>query len=390
MEIMAPTNWDDALIPEFKVLGIKEVYGKLAIDVIGGGRQASGLVNISRKNAAGHVKKLLAAGIRFNYILNASCLAGVEFTHSGRREIDRLLHWMVSIGINKVTVTIPLLVEIIKETCPEMEICISTLAGVDSLAKARYWQDVGAHEITLQDTRVNRNFELLQKIRAGVSLKLRLNANTGCMHDCPFSQYHALLSSHGSQRAFSHKAGFSVEYCLINCKHARLSNPVDFIRSQWIRPEDLGIYEEIGINGVKLIDRRSSTQVILTIVRAYVRRRYDGNLVDLLPIYHGKSPKSAGNFLLKLRYLFHPFENDMPALFKLNSMMKCVDVYIDNRKLDGFLEHMRQLACDQTQCAKCGYCAEVAAEALRYDGSCLENAVQGYDALRTDIIKGKY
>lgn len=389
IELIPPTNFDDALIAEFKAMGIRETYGKLAIDALGGGRFASGLPNISRKRLAKHVKKLDDSGIDFNYILNSPCYSAQEFTRSGRKAIRGLLDWLVSNGVKKVTVTIPYILQIIKDAYPGLKVSVSTYAQVDSYQKARYWQEIGADEITLLDTCLNRNFKLLKIIRGGIKVKLRLIGNTSCLPHCHLFQYHALLSAHGSQTAYSNKAGFAVDYCAIYCKYLRLANPVNFIYSQWIRPEDLGIYEEAGIDAIKLIDRRCSTATLINITRSYHKRRYDGNLLDLLPAFQGKSPKNPGNLLLKIKYYFHPFESNIFKVMELDKQMKGLDIYIDNAKLNGFIAGLRDKDCNYSSCPECGYCNKVALEVIHCDSGYLERTAGIYKRILENIIKGK-
>ncbi len=389
MELIPPTNFDDALIAEFKAMGIKETYGKLPIDFIGGGRFTSGLPNVSKKNLVRHIKKLKDAGISFNYILNATCLSAEEFTLSGRRKIRNLLYWLAANGIKKVTVAIPYILQMIKDIFPDFEVCVSTYAEVDSYQKAKYWQEIGADEITLLDTCVNRNFKLLKNIRNQITAKLRLIGNTSCLYHCHLFGYHALLSAHGSQTAYSHKAGFAVDYCAIYCRYLRLLNPVDFIRSQWIRPEDVNVYEELGIDGIKLIDRRCSTDTIIKIKKSYYERKYDGNLLDLLPAFYGKCPRNFGNLWLKIRYYFHPFESNVFAILKLNAMIERINIYIDNTKLDGFIANLKDKDCDYSICSACGYCEKIALDVIRYDKDYMEKTVEAYRGLLDSIIKGK-
>ncbi len=390
MELIPPTNFDDTLVDEFKAMGIKETYGRLAIDVIGGGRFASCLPNVSKKDLVKHIGKLRNAGIKFNYILSAPCLSFEEFTHTGRKKIQELIHWLASNGVKKVTVSIPYILQIIKDMYPDFEVCVSTYAQVDSYQKAKYWQEFGADEITLLDTSVNRNFKLLKIIRNRITTKLRLIGNTSCLYHCPFFQYHALSSSHGSQTAYSHKAGFAVDYCFIYCKYLRLSNPVNFIHSQWIRPEDLNIYEDIGIDGIKLIDRRCPTDIILKITKSYYKRKYDGNLLDLLPGFHGRYPVNFGNLLLKIKYFFHLFESNIFSIFKLIKLSQNIDIVIDNRQLDGFIKKFVEEDCSIKNCSDCQYCDQIAKDVVKYDNEYLEKVKYLHKDFLDNLIKGRY
>lgn len=390
MELIPPTNFDDTLVDEFKTMGIKETYGKLAIDFIGGGRPASGLHYVSKRRAAEHIRKLHDAGISFNYLLNASCLGSIEFTRLGRKKIYRLFRWLVDIKVDKITVTIPYLLQLIKDKHPHLKLCVSTIAEVDSLQKALFWQKIGADEITLSHLSLCRNFNQLSLIRKAVSCKLRLIANAGCLYQCPLSQYHTSWDSHASQLRFSNKAGLLISYYTLFCRYLRLLNPDEFIRSQWIRPEDLHIYENIGINAIKLTDRRCSSSEIIKITKAYSERKYQGNLLDLLPAFHGGIPVNRSNVWLKWKYFFHPFETNMFSIFRFVRLMEDIKVYIDNKKLGGFIKKFIDEDCSLKDCSRCLYCDKIAKEVVSYDREKIEWLRKRYKDFLDNFIKGRY
>jgi collagenase-like PrtC family protease len=390
MDLIAPTNWDNNLIPEYKTLGIKEAYGKMAIDVIGGGRPAYILPNVSKNEVTKHIALLHDAGIRFNYILNAPCLNSQEFTRTGRARIHALLNWLVKIGVDKVTVTIPYLLLMIKNKHSSLDVCVSVFAGVDSLEKALFWQGIGADEITLLQTALNRNFGQLKLIRKNIKCKLRLLGNTGCLYHCPLIAYHGLISSHASQKEHSRKAGFTYDYCSLFCRYLRLLEPGKFISSNWIRPEDLPIYEEIGIDGIKLVDRRCSTEQLIKIATAYSKTHYEGNFVELLPMFHGRQRVTKKNLWLKIKYFFHPLESNMFALSKLDTLAQDLNIHIDNRKLDGFIKKFMEQDCDASNCHDCQYCDRVAKDVIRYDKAYLEKIKSAYNEFLNNVTKGKF
>lgn len=390
MELIPPTNFDNGLVAEFKRIGIKETYGKLAIDFIGGGRPASGLHYVSKRRVAEHIRKLHDAGISFNYLLNASCLGSIEFTRLGRKKIYKLLRWLVDIKVDKITVTIPYLLQLIKDKHPHLKLCVSTIAEVNSLQKALFWQKIGADEITLSHLSLCRNFNQLSLIKKAVSCKLRLIANAGCLYQCPLSQYHTSWDSHASQLRFSNKAGLLISYCTLFCRYLRLLNPDEFIRSQWIRPEDLHIYENIGINAIKLTDRRCSSSEIIKITQAYSEREYQGNLLDLLPAFHGGIPVNGSNIWLKWKYFFHPFKTNMFSIFRFVRLMEDIKVYIDNKKLGGFIKKFIDEDCSLKDCSRCLYCDKIAKEVVSYDREKIEWLRKRYKDFLDNFIKGRY
>jgi len=65
---------------------------------------------------------------------------------------------------------------------------------------------------------------------------------------------------------------------------------VAVIKSAWIRPEDLAVYEAMGYTTFKLLERGIPSAELLRRVKAYSERRFDGNLAELLLSYGFKQP----------------------------------------------------------------------------------------------------
>ena len=131
MKLRVSTNWDNALMEGLAGTAVEEVYGKLPSDVIGGVRPAFLLPQISREEAADHVRCAHDNGIRFNYLINTMCLNNVHYSRKGYRSIVELLEWIGSIGVDVVTVGFPYMVRLVQEVLPGMKIkasSVSTLA----------------------------------------------------------------------------------------------------------------------------------------------------------------------------------------------------------------------------------------------------------------------
>jgi len=377
MKLSVPFNGKNDLIP---ALGnypeVREIYGKTTADFVGGGKHSFQTLFISKRKITDNIRKAHNQGLEFNYLLNSSCLENKEFTLKGRGQIIRLIQWMKDIGVDSVTVSSPYIFGLIKKYFPEAKIQISTLAGVNSVEKARYWQELGAQAITLLNLDTNRDFPLLKKIRAEINCQLKLIVNANCLHKCPAYRQHANSASHASQ--LSHRLrGFIIDYCRIQCRYNQLMNPLNFIRSTWIRPEDVACYEELGIDYFKIIDRGMSTQRILSIVKSYTDRSFQGNLLDLFPC-PVKNGFSLKEILQKLRFFFRPFKVNV---FKLRKLAGLIDncVYIDNKKLDGFMEKLIRQDCSSQSCQDCAVC-----------GSFVQKAVNIRDPLRHKIIQENY
>lgn len=387
MKFIVSTNFQDRLVnclsPEF----VYCLYGKLTVDYIGGGRHSFVLPAITRKQVQGHIKRAHERGLEFNYLLNATCLGNREYTISGQRRIRSLLDWLAGIKVDSVTVSIPYLAQLIKKDYPAVKIHVSTAAEVDSVLKAKYWQEMGVDCITLQSTSLNRDFETLNKIRENVKCKLALIANESCLYKCPVNYYHYTTSSHASQST-SYLNGACVDYCILSCKRLRLKDPVNLIRSAWIRPEDAHYYEKIGIDYLKIVDRSKDADFIMKVLNAYIKKSYKGNLADLFPLTTRNSGISGPRKRMRyLQYLFNPF---ILNLFRMKQILANpqLEIHLDNAALDGFIEFFVQGKCKHGLCDECGYCKELAKKAVKIDKQYQDKALFEYDKILESIVSG--
>ena len=113
------------------------------------------------------------------------------------------------------------------------------------------------------------------------------------------------------QNGFAHASDDNgtlfIDYCLLRCSRLRLTDPSQFIKSAWIRPEDLGVYEEMGYTTFKLLERGIPSSELLRRVKAYSERRFEGNLADLLLSYGFKEPLRKEPHWT-LRHFWKPFQ----------------------------------------------------------------------------------
>ena len=109
-----------------------------------------------------------------------------------------------------------------------------------------------------------------------------VQANSGCLRQCPFQTFHDNL--HGHDRIAQSKVGEAFGFSVFRCKtHYAQGNREDFLRATWLRPEDLPLYEPL-VDVVKLATRRHPDPG--KIVRAYATCSYDGNLAELMDPAH--------------------------------------------------------------------------------------------------------
>jgi collagenase-like PrtC family protease len=380
MKFSVATNFDPELLDALQGYPVAELFGKLPSDSVGGGRASFMLAPLSRKQFSSHVQAAAQRGIGFNYLINPACLDNREYTRQGQAGLERLLGFVEDCGVTAVTISLPFLMPIIKKRHPRLKVRVGVYARVDNVAKAKFWQELGADCITLESIAVNRDFEMLQAIRRAVQLELQLIANSNCLIFCPLSGQHMVNLSHASQKGHQSR-GFMIDYCALKCSSEKLADPSNYLRSEFIRPEDLDLYTDMGFSSFKILERGAPTAVLANRVRAYSERRFDGNLLDLIQPYGykgiaGGAVGGMANVVKFLKYFFRPGVVRHSAVLRLKTLaekrgliaaMNWDPVYLDNRELDGFLAGMKHIHCRQTDCSACGYCSTWTEKALRVD-----------------------
>lgn len=388
MPLCIPTNFQADYLDHVDLAGVEQVYGKLDRDPIGGGRAAVILPSVRRKDAIRHIRAIRDRGASFNYLLNASCLGNTEYSASGRRRIDDFIRWVSDAGADTVTVTIPYLLEIVKRQAPHLKIAVSTIALVDTPESADAWARMGADKITLSVTDLNRDFDRIRRIRSRVDLHLQLLANLDCLQGCPYRSYHGNMTSHASQDA-DPTGGFVVDWCYLSCSADRLREPARLLMAGWIRPEDQQHYRAAGIDSLKIVNRAMTSAVIGRVTAAYRAGRHDGNLLDLFSLPETNLAMQRKDLLKLAKTLLKPTRVDLRRLWRHREVFEWPTPYLDNRSLDGFLEHFLAGGCDTAVCGTgCRHCWEFADRAFRMDDEVRSEAIRRLEAALADLADG--
>lgn len=381
-------NFDPKLIEIIseidKEKSIKSVFGKMRSDLLGGGRASMLLPDIGFGELKEYIKLCHLKGLKFNYLLNPMCMENKEFRPKDHKKIVSYIDNLAGIGVDAFTVNSPYLCELIKKRYPNIKITIGLYAYIFDLHHIEYWEDLGADELTLFH-KINRNFELLEKMLNHTRksrMSLRLIANNVCLHSCPYAVMHGTSQAHASQSKHFSKH-INLDYCLLKCTTEKIKNPTQLIASEWIRPEDIKYYENIcektgNYNfSIKLLDRTKTTDFLTRVIKAYTEKKYEGNLLDVLvwPKLSETVKVHKKPFVLKA----------ITGGYNLNEIKKYFgafnlpEIYLDNRKLDGFLEKFTtKFVCDEFTCEgsdnsksggipKCSYCKTWAGNTISYN-----------------------
>jgi collagenase-like PrtC family protease len=331
MELVVPAVMDETFLEDLADVPITHLYGSLPDDP---SLRESGWLPWTDPDAlAGYVARAAAGGRGFFYALNAGCMANEEFSAEGQRWLVERLGWLVDIGAQGVVLANPYLVAFAKARFPRLQVAVSTAACVDSVDKAQFYEGRGADVLYLPEY-VNRDFRLLRELRKRIGCRLVLLANVGCLLHCPLRTFHIQAISHSGQ---AQQLGTYVDYSLMWCTSEKTRDPGLMVKSPWIRPEDIGVYEELGYDEFKLAGREMDRPWVERVTRAYAARRYDGDL----------------NHLILGFDQMEPFGN--------------IPVRLDNRALDGFIDYFHKKHDCRLGCRDCHYCDDWAVQAARFE-----------------------
>ena len=362
-------NYDPELVPSLAAYPIDEVYGKFPTDGVSGGRPRYLATPLSEEDLRRYIALLSRHGIAFNYLLNGSCFGNREWTRPWQKKVTALLTKLGELGVQRVTVSTPFLLELVKRRFPKFKVRVGIYAQVDTPRRARFWEDLGADAITLESFSINRDFRRLAAIRHAVRCDLQLIANHVCLMNCPMQSYH----QNGFAHASDDTGTLFIDYCFLRCSRMRLMDPSQFIKSTWIRPEDLPVYEAMGYTTFKLLERGIPSAELLRRVKAYSERRFDGNLADLLLSYGFKEPVRKESFWT-LRHFLKPKQAnplrlkpllDLARLQGMLSPLPESPIRVDARQIpENFLDGFRHRDCASMDCGACGYCERIAEKAV--------------------------
>lgn len=388
MEFMVACNWENDLLDKIDYPEVTTLFGGLPETIIAGGRPSSIIKDISYEEFEDYVKRVHEKGWIFDYTVNSTCLGNMEFSSEGRKEILKYIEGLLEAGVDSLTVSMPTLIEIIKRHFPDVKIKASTLQRIDSVAMAQKFEELGADLIMLSEN-INRNFELLSAIRRSVKSKIALVANVGCIYGCQSMHSHPNSTSHNGAKGNT-RLPLS-EYYQANCILTRISNPVEFVKSRWIRPEDVKVYEDIGIDMLKILDRNSTSDTLGERVRAYSERSYDGNIIDFMGQMFNKKRSRTPTLVAKLSQERDEGMKKIGEFFRTFFQVNIPDLfYLDNKKLPkDFINGFMSRDCSKLSCDKCNYCKSIADACMtKIDEKEIDQVVQSMISVKDGIIEG--
>jgi collagenase-like PrtC family protease len=323
----------DQLNREYSDSKVIETYGNLTLGKnFGSGRVYEYAPKTDLLDLREYIEYANERGIEFNYTFNVPYLQNMEFTKEGVAEIKAFLKELYAAGVRSITISMPSLIELVRLSGYDFKIKASTICHIMNTHVALAYKNMGIDRMVL-DEGLHRDFAMLERIRKRVGEKVELIINTTCQMACPYRHFH-YNSTGGYSNGVSNEVG--VNFFEHKCMMQRYKDPSGFIKRSWVRPEDLHYYTDIGINYFKLQGRQHLQDGDhLRALEYYFKGSYEGNLIELLE-------------------MFNP--------------QQVFEIYIDNKKLDGFMEPFasKEINC-RHDCSECDHCVVYAKKAMDFE-----------------------
>lgn len=185
------------------------------------------------------------------------------------------------IWLNSVSLTNLLYVKFIKKAVPNVTIYSSVNCYLKNVEQALYFKKLWVDILTI-DRDINRDLNLIKKIKQRSGLKIQVMLNEWCIKNCPFRNTHFnIIANSVENNLENHKKW---KYNLVerfSCTPILAENKRIIFRMPIIRPEDLHFYQDIA-DYYKLVTRGLETKKINQFLKAYTDWFYHGNLLDII------------------------------------------------------------------------------------------------------------
>ncbi len=299
-KLSVPCHWDESVLEEIlginmsKGIEIGEIYGTISDGPCLHCRGKETVCKVDREYALDFKKKIDKYKLKFAYVLNS------PIVNAEKQDIVNEIWWIINeFKATSITVASFELMKIIRENFPAFPINISTVAGVLSIKDIEKYIELKPERIILHHD-CNRNYkELDEMIKYGKqnAINIEIMLNESCLRRC----------SRRSEHYCSFSTGESDHKFHLWCNSRKITYPYELLLANFIRPEDVKFYEQLGIETFKVTGRSKPSKWLYETVEAYLKRDYDKNLIRLL----GIDPKLNSENL----------------------------IYISNKALDGFIDN---------------------------------------------------
>lgn len=346
-------NFDEDLIDKIADLNEKYKDSARCFEFFGSDRDHAYLAarpefrlpDLSKTRLENYVKRAKEKGIMFNYTANSVFPGTKKELVDKKQEIIDYFKWLEEIGVYCITVSNPITLEFLREASQTMKVELSTTLHIDAVTQIKYYKEKYNIDKVCGSLLKNRSIKFLENAAKycnenGIIYEIMVNEFCGtggdnymthCIYRDSCYAFHATNKTKEDAESLN---GYPMKFCM----SSRDDNPAqNWLRTRFVRPEDIKRYEEIGIKSFKITGRTGSTDYIVKMAEAYLSQKFDGNLLELW------------------KPLQTIYTNDPELEYEHKQ-------YIDNSKLDGYLDYWfnnKNFDCANEECGKtCKYCEE--------------------------------
>ena len=274
-----------------------------------------------QQRQANDLRLLSSAEIKLNMLFNANCYGKDSQSRSFFNGIGNLIDYIArELGLSSVTTSSILIAKFIKANFEGIDVRASVNMEIGSVEGFSYVSDYFDSFYVRRE--LNRNLPMLLKLRKWCdnhSKEMYLLANSGCLNHCSAHVFHDNLVAH-EREISTMDNGYQFKGVCWDFLSDKNNFDLWLQRTNFIRPEDIALYETI-VPAVKLATRVNSAPA--RVLKAYIEKRYRGSVMELL------EPNHSGIF----------FPN-----------------YVENTNFDeGFAAHV--MNCNKN-CEECSFCAD--------------------------------
>ncbi len=326
---------------------IDELYGSIRRHSNLTARPAFRLPDISNQDFEEYVRRCSDVGLKFNYTLNAPYVGSKRDLYNSKGSISELVKYLDDVGVSSVTVSNPIVANIVREISEHIGLEVSTIAHLESVTQIKAWNDRYGIDKVCGNLIKNRDIPFLRSVirfcnTADIALNLIVNEFCGLggvntqetyYSHCIYRDSCFLFHSENLNESDDKLLGFyPMKYCIGSRVY-----PTYWLKAPFIRPEDIDkYYNNLGVDHYKITGRTGGTDYLLTIGEAYVQRSWEGNLLSL----------------------WKPLETIYSGDDELQHHHRW---YFDNKKLNGYIDHWfdNDMNCANEECGDtCRYCDE--------------------------------
>ena len=252
---------------------VEETYGSLNPSPLLSGRSYNVIPKVDMDKLEKYIRLSKEVNIGFNYLINLSCTANLELYRKERKQNEKIILDLFNIGVTRFTIASKKYIKIF-ESFKGIDLTISTISQLYEPCGIKYIKKFSNVRRICLPEKFNRNLSVLKStIEHAYPLEVSVIVNNMCLLDCPFRNQH--------YNYYSHLHPDGPDPNIVACSLARLEDPIQLIKSPWIRPEDLNTYVENGVKIFKIAGRGLRKANFIKMLEAYSERYYTGDLVQL-------------------------------------------------------------------------------------------------------------